>query len=188
MFKLKVTYYLNTSGIKYFPEWYSAVVGASAQQEGFRGLSYEPINDVFIVYLYFQDEQTLDYWCAKDEHEVLTKLIEAYFVKSPEVEEMTASIVPPQDTNYPFKGFKNIGKATLEDLERLGIKSVQQLADADPDELYLSLQELTGIKQDSCVWDVFMAIIHEASTGIKQPWWAWTPIRKKRQAVGMFLG
>ena len=74
----------------------------------------------------------------------------------------------------------NVGKATFNDLEILGIHTIQELARQDADELYERLQRLTGHKQDSCVWDVFAAIIHEAKTGEKTPWWHWTKIRKKR--------
>lgn len=81
---------------------------------------------------------------------------------------------------------KNVGKATFQDLKLLGIKSVKQLAKSDPDELYLRIQKITGTKHDPCVWDTFAAIIHEAQTGEKQPWWNWTPIRKKRQLKGTF--
>ncbi len=45
----------------------------------------------------------------------------------------------------------------------------------------MRLQKITGQRHDPCVWDVFAAIIHEARTGIKQPWWEWTAVRKKRQ-------
>lgn len=76
---------------------------------------------------------------------------------------------------------KNVGPATYKDLCRLGIKSIKQLAKADPDKLYSRLQKLTNTKQDPCVWDVFAAIIHEAKTGEKQPWWEWTKVRKARQ-------
>ncbi len=75
----------------------------------------------------------------------------------------------------------NVGKATLQDLTLLGITSVKQLANCEPDDLYHRLQKLTGKKQDPCVWDVFAAIIHEAKTGEKQPWWQWSKIRKKNQ-------
>jgi hypothetical protein len=74
----------------------------------------------------------------------------------------------------------NVGPATYQDLIRLGIYSIQALANADADELYHRLQTITGCKQDPCVWDVFAAIIHEARTGIKEPWWNWTSIRKQR--------
>lgn len=79
-----------------------------------------------------------------------------------------------------FSSFMNVGPATQKDLTLLGITTKTQLANSDPDELYERLQKLTGSKQDPCVWDVFAAIIHEAQTGEKKPWWHWTPIRKAR--------
>jgi len=88
---------------------------------------------------------------------------------------MTQKTVPPHE----LLSLKNVGKATLKDLEILGITRIQQLSTADPDELYARLQALTGQKHDPCVWDVFAAIIHEAKTGEKTPWWEWTKIRKK---------
>lgn len=76
---------------------------------------------------------------------------------------------------------KNVGKATLKDFELLGIHRIAELAKADPDTLFIRLQEITGQKQDPCVWDVFAATIHEAKTGEKRPWWEWTNIRKARR-------
>ncbi len=81
----------------------------------------------------------------------------------------------------------NVGKAVRADLALLGIHSIAVLVKAEPDDLYKKLQEITGQKHDPCVWDTFAAIIHEAKTGIKKPWWEWTPIRKKRQATGDFI-
>jgi hypothetical protein len=73
---------------------------------------------------------------------------------------------------------RNVGKETLKDLELLKISSIKQLAKQDPDDIYLRLQILTHQKQDPCVRDVFAAIIHEAKTGEKTDWWAWSKIRK----------
>lgn len=75
----------------------------------------------------------------------------------------------------------NVGPATYEDLVLLNITSIDELADASPDELYARLQEKTGQKHDPCVWDIFAAAIHEARTGEKKPWWAWTNLRKQKQ-------
>lgn len=75
---------------------------------------------------------------------------------------------------------QNVGKATFKDLEILGITSISQLAKADPDKLFDRLQILTGHTQDPCVWDVLTAIIHEAKTGEKTPWWQWTKVRKAK--------
>ncbi len=72
----------------------------------------------------------------------------------------------------------NVGEATLEDLRILGIEKIDQLRHETPDNLYEKLQLLTEQKHDPCVWDVFAAIIHEARTGEKLPWWHWSKIRK----------
>jgi hypothetical protein len=82
---------------------------------------------------------------------------------------------------HPLLQLANVGAAVYKDLQLLGIKTVEQLAHKDPDILYAQLQKITGVKQDPCVWDVFAAIIHEAKTGEKLPWWHWTPIRKNRK-------
>lgn len=74
----------------------------------------------------------------------------------------------------------NVGKATLGDLHLLGIETINQLKNKNPDELYEKLQQITGKYQDPCVWDVFAAIIHEAQTGEKLPWWHWSAIRKNK--------
>lgn len=89
-------------------------------------------------------------------------------------------------TTHALFSLANVGAATYRDLQLLGIDSIEQLARACPDELYMRLQEITAQAQDPCVWDVFAAIINEARTGKKQPWWEWTKIRKKRQAEGSF--
>jgi len=78
---------------------------------------------------------------------------------------------------------KNVGSATYEDLCKLGIDSIKELAEADPDELYARLQEITKQAHDPCVWDIFAAIIHEAKTGKAQSWWQWTKIRKARKKL-----
>lgn len=79
----------------------------------------------------------------------------------------------------PFS-LMNVGPATQKDLELLGITTIEQLTQASPDELYERLQKITRTKHDPCVWDVFAAIIHEAKTGEKTPWWHWTQVRKTR--------
>ena len=90
---------------------------------------------------------------------------------------MTQKAMPPHE----LLSLKNVGKETFKDLEILEITSIRQLSTADPDELYARLQALTGQKHDPCVWDVFAAIIHEAKTGEKTPWWQWTKVRKNRK-------
>lgn len=82
-----------------------------------------------------------------------------------------------------LRDLMNVGQATLNDLELLNIKDVEQLVASDPDELYTLLEKITGVHQDPCVWDLFAAIIHEARTGQKSAWWKWTLVRKERQSI-----
>lgn len=83
-------------------------------------------------------------------------------------------------------GLMNVGPATYQDFQVLGISTVEELSGADPDELYIRLQEITEKKHDPCVWDIFAAAIDEAQNGVKKSWWEWTKIRKKRQQEGGF--
>jgi hypothetical protein len=83
-------------------------------------------------------------------------------------------------TKNELLSLMNLGPATQRYLALLGITTVAQLVHANPDELYERLQKITKKKYDPCLWDVFAAIIHEANTGEKMPWWYWTPIRKTR--------
>ncbi len=74
---------------------------------------------------------------------------------------------------------KNVGPATLGDFQLLGIRSVAQLAQQDPTQLYEELQRRTGLRQDPCVHDVFSATIHQARTGEALPWWHFSRLRKE---------
>lgn len=79
---------------------------------------------------------------------------------------------------YSLLNLKNAGWATLEDLHLLGIFNVHQLKNQSAESLFLKLEMLTGLRQDPCVQDIFNAIIHEANTGEKLPWWFFSKIRK----------
>ena len=75
-----------------------------------------------------------------------------------------------------------VGPATLDDLERLGIRTVEELAARDARELYDELCRQTGKRQDPCVQDVFACAIAQARDpqlpAEQQRWWYWTKIRK----------
>ena len=80
---------------------------------------------------------------------------------------------------------RNVGKATLEDLRLLQIQTVEELAHQDPTKLFHELERRTQKRLDPCVWDVFAAIIHEASRGDPTEWWKWTNERKILQNTGV---
>jgi hypothetical protein len=82
-----------------------------------------------------------------------------------------------------LKDLVSVGPATLRDFERLGIRSVEQLANCDARELYERLSSLDGRRHDPCVEDVFRAAIAQARDPdlpqeLKQ-WWTWSRIRKQ---------
>jgi nucleotidyltransferase/DNA polymerase involved in DNA repair len=79
----------------------------------------------------------------------------------------------------------SIGPAMLKDFERLGIRSVAQLARQKPESLYQRLCRVTGKSQDICVLDTFSAAVAQA----RDPqlpaeqclWWYWSRKRKARE-------
>ena len=82
-----------------------------------------------------------------------------------------------------FQTMPNIGPAMAEDLVRLMIASIEDLARQDPLTLYNRLAKLDGAQHDPCVLDTFMAAVDFAKTGSRKPWWKYTPLRKKLLAA-----
>jgi hypothetical protein len=76
-----------------------------------------------------------------------------------------------------------IGKAMLADFALLKIRSVDELAAADPDALYTDLCHLTNSRQDPCVLDTFRCAVSQARDP-RLPreqcnWWYWSRLRKE---------
>jgi hypothetical protein len=74
----------------------------------------------------------------------------------------------------------NVGPAMARVLELLGITAPGELNGRDPLELYRSLCERRGARQDPCVLDVFLSISHFLAGEEPRPWWAYTAERKQR--------
>jgi len=79
----------------------------------------------------------------------------------------------------------SVGPAMLRDFERLGIRSVAQLARANPEKLYECLCVVTGHAQDICVLDVFRAAVAQARNSrlpaAQRNWWYWSRRRLKKE-------
>lgn len=71
----------------------------------------------------------------------------------------------------------NIGKASASDLVLLGIIHPQQLLGRDPFQMYEQLCELTQVRHDPCVIDVFMSITRFMAGEAPQAWWKFTEER-----------
>ena len=80
----------------------------------------------------------------------------------------------------------SVGPAMLRDFELLGIRSVDQLARANPERMYQRLCRLTGEHQDISCLDVFRAAVAQARDPLLPPercqWWYWSRRRKATRA------
>ncbi len=78
----------------------------------------------------------------------------------------------------------SVGPAMLRDFELLGVRSVGQLAQQEPQRLYQRLCWVTGEHQDICCLDVFRAAVAQARDRrlpVEQcEWWYWSRKRKER--------
>jgi hypothetical protein len=76
----------------------------------------------------------------------------------------------------------SVGPAIRRDFELLGIKSVGELAEHEPDQLYDELCRRTRTRQDPCVLDTFRAAVAQARDPFLAPekcqWWYWSRARK----------
>lgn len=81
-----------------------------------------------------------------------------------------------------LKDLRGIGRAMLADFAMLNIAGVEQLAAADPGQLYERLCILTGTRQDPCVLDTFRCAVAQARNPELPPeqrdWWWWSRQRK----------
>lgn len=70
-----------------------------------------------------------------------------------------------------------VGPSIAKDLFDLGIKSVQDLKNKNPETLYLKLCKLRNAKIDRCVLYVFRSAVYFAShkkhNAEKLKWWNW---------------
>jgi len=80
----------------------------------------------------------------------------------------------------------SVGPAMLRDFQRLGVRSVAQLARRSPRSLYEGLCRATGQSQDLCVLDVFAAAVAQARNprlpAAQRQWWYWSRRRKAADA------
>jgi hypothetical protein len=80
----------------------------------------------------------------------------------------------------------SVGPAMLRDFERLGVRSVAQLASEDPVRLYRKLGSITGRPVDPCCLDTFCCAVAQARNPrlpAKQcQWWYWSRKRKAADA------
>lgn len=78
-----------------------------------------------------------------------------------------------------LQAIPNVGPAMARDLVALGFSEPEQLRHEEPLKLYHRLEAITGHRQDPCVLDTFMSVVHFAKTGERRTWWSFTEERKQ---------
>ena len=93
---------------------------------------------------------------------------------------LTPNLVVENDKQSILKEFRQVpgvGKSIAEDLWNLGLRSVSDLKNQDPEDLYLRLCALQGTHVDRCMLYVFRCAVYYASNDIHDPellkWWNW---------------
>lgn len=72
----------------------------------------------------------------------------------------------------------NIGKEMAKDLRLLGYIKPEDIVGASAYDMYERLCEITGVRHDPCVIDVFMSVTEFLSGKPPRPWWEFTTSRK----------
>lgn len=86
---------------------------------------------------------------------------------------------PNRDTVSKLESLPNIGKAIASDLRLIGIQKPKDLIGLDPFDLHNKLCVKKEKEIDSCVIDVFMAVIDFMEGSEPLPWWKFTKKRKE---------
>jgi hypothetical protein len=77
----------------------------------------------------------------------------------------------------------NVGPSLADKLRLIGVLSPQDLLGKDPYTMYEDLCQATGVRQDPCVIDVFIAAVRFMAGEPSKPWWKFTPERKRTLAA-----
>jgi len=76
-----------------------------------------------------------------------------------------------------FRMIPGIGKKMAIELSEIGVKSMEDLAGRDPEELYLRSCSKAGTHVDKCVLYVYRCAVYYASSDVHDPellkWWNW---------------
>jgi hypothetical protein len=72
----------------------------------------------------------------------------------------------------------NVGTSIAQDLRLIGIHHPRDLKTREPLGLYQALSRATGVRQDPCVLDTFIAAVDFMNGAPAAPWWHYTARRK----------
>ncbi len=79
-----------------------------------------------------------------------------------------------------FTDIPNVGPRIAEDFKALGIRAPHGLKGKDAFRLYRKLCRITGLRQDPCVLDTFIAAVDFMDGAPPRSWWSYTAERKRK--------
>jgi Pathogenicity locus len=88
-----------------------------------------------------------------------------------------------RDDVIRLEDIPNVGTSIAGDLRQLGIMSPYDLPGRDPYVMYDDLCRITGERHDPCLLDTFIAAVRFMEGAAPQPWWKYTPERKRTLAA-----
>ncbi len=77
-----------------------------------------------------------------------------------------------------FTDIPNVGQAMERDFLFLGLKSPTDLKKLDAFNLYQKMCQKSGVRQDPCVLDTYLAVIDFMNGASARAWWTYTVARK----------
>ncbi|MFC1563922.1 helix-hairpin-helix domain-containing protein [candidate division KSB1 bacterium] len=82
-----------------------------------------------------------------------------------------------EKTLKEFRKIPGIGEKISVKIWNLGVHSMKELAESDPEELYLKMCTQLGTEVDRCVLYVFRCAVYFAANDLHDPellkWWNW---------------
>lgn len=79
-----------------------------------------------------------------------------------------------------FEDIPNVGPAMARDFLLLGIKDPKELKGKCAFALYKKLCVQSGMRQDPCVLDTYLAVVDFMNGVPATPWWHYTKMRKEK--------
>lgn len=78
-----------------------------------------------------------------------------------------------------FQDIPNVGPAMARDFTLLGLRTPTDLIHKNPLALYKKMCKISGLRQDPCVLDTYIAVIDFMNGAPAKPWYFYTKGRKK---------
>ena len=82
-----------------------------------------------------------------------------------------------RDILKEFRKIPGVGKSISQDLYDLGYRSIEELKNQNPEEMYANICVKQGMHVDRCMLYVFRCAVYYASNDIHDPellkWWNW---------------